>query len=66
MGRDTVLGVAAGCRALPGTAALLRERLPMLEQGQPVPPSAEELADERAAFEDEHQAALEERRSRAQ
>lgn len=28
--RDAVLGVAAGCRALPGTLALLRERLPLL------------------------------------
>lgn len=32
MARDTVLGVAAGCRSLPGTAALLRERLPRLEE----------------------------------
>jgi hypothetical protein len=29
-----VLGVAAGCRALPGTLALLRERLPLVAQTQ--------------------------------
>lgn len=31
--RKTVLGVGAGCYSLPGTLALIRERLPALEQG---------------------------------
>lgn len=31
--RKTVLGVGAGCYAHPGTLALIRERLPALEQG---------------------------------
>jgi hypothetical protein len=30
----TVLGVGAGCYSLPGTLALIRERLPALEQGE--------------------------------
>jgi hypothetical protein len=33
--RDAVLGVAAGCRALPGTLALLRERLPAIAETAP-------------------------------
>jgi hypothetical protein len=33
--RDAVLGVAAGMSALPGTLALLRERLPQLEAPTP-------------------------------
>jgi len=33
LGRNTVLGVAAGARCLQGTLALVRERLPGVEQG---------------------------------
>lgn len=33
LGRNTVLGVAAGARCLAGTLALVRERLPGVEQG---------------------------------
>ena len=34
LSRHAVLGAAAGCPVLPGTAALLRERLPLLERGE--------------------------------
>lgn len=33
LSRNTTLSLAAGARTLPGTLALVRERLPQLEQG---------------------------------
>lgn len=33
LARHTLLGVCAGARSMPGTAALIRERLPAIESG---------------------------------